>query len=82
MFTVFSKPACQYCDKAKALLQMKNKEFKVIHLDVGQPQVEGEEYLSVDEFKKRIPGVSSVPQIFEDDKLIGGFSQLNAYLSK
>jgi glutaredoxin 3 len=80
MFTVFSKPACPYCDKAKALLQLKNLPFKVIHLDVGQPKVDGEEYMSVVDFKAKIPGVSSVPQIFDEDTHVGGFQQLESYL--
>lgn len=82
MFTVFSKPACPYCDKAKALLQIKNLPFKVINLDVGQTQIDGEEYMSVPDFKAKLPGVSSVPQIFYDDVLIGGFNQLDSYLKQ
>lgn len=80
MFTVYSKPACPFCDQAKALLEAKGLEFKVINLDVGQPKVEGAEYISRDDLLAKIPGARTMPQILRGDERVGGFTELKALL--
>lgn len=78
-FVVYSKPMCPNCEKAKALLTLKKKEFQVVHVDVGQVKNDGEMYISPEDLKLKYPGVSSVPQIVLDDKLIGGYTQLDIF---
>lgn len=80
MFTVYSKPACPHCDQAKALLTAKGIDFEVIHLDVGQPKIDGEKYISRDDLLKKVPGARTMPQILRDDVSIGGFVELKASL--
>ena len=85
MYTVYSKPNCTFCDQAKSLLKAKGLEFREIHFDVGQPKVEGAEYVNVAEFKAKNPEAKTAPQIFveEGDALVhvGGFTELRARLS-
>lgn len=83
-FTVYSKPACPYCDQAKALLESKSADFEVIMLDVGQPKVERQQYISREDFLAEFPGVRTVPQITRTYSgatmarvdHIGGFAEL------
>lgn len=84
MFTVYSKPQCPYCDQAKALLELKGEDFKVIMLDVGQQRVEGQEYISRAALVEKFPSVRTVPQIIRSTETsaqyVGGFTELRALL--
>lgn len=64
---VYSTPNCPYCVRAKALLQSKNLTFKEI--DVGD-DVEGLRKMV------QLSGLRSVPQIFINDRSIGGYDEL------
>lgn len=75
-FTVYSKPNCGYCDKAKSLLKLKGAEYEEKIIDVGQPKVEGVTYVTVQDLKAIAPAAKSVPQIFLDGKNIGGYAEL------
>lgn len=66
---IYTKSFCPYCVRAKELLTRKGVKFKEIYLD-DQP----EQY---DELKKRT-GHMTVPQIFINDQMIGGFSDMSA----
>jgi glutaredoxin 3 len=81
MYIVYSKPNCTYCDQAKALLKMKNLDFSERILDVGQAKLPDKEYVSVEYLKSIVPTVKTVPQIFNDDNLIGGFDALKLLLA-
>ena len=70
---VWSKPACPYCDQAKALLKMKGIEY--------EEKIIGDGYLKED-LLEAVPGARSVPQIILDEKLIGGFQELKQYFAK
>lgn len=80
MFKIYSKPACPNCDKAKALLDMKGLPYVEYKLDVGQVKEEGGNYFTVDQLQKLVPNARTVPQIFNDGELIGGFEALQQYL--
>ena len=80
MFTIYSKPNCPYCDQAKALLTSKHQAYQEKKIDVGQEKIEGDIYVTIQELKELVPHVKSVPQIFFDGNLIGGFQQLKFYL--
>lgn len=89
MFIVYSKPACIYCDQAKALLESKSLEYLELVLDLGQPHDPDKNYVFLKDLQKLLPGVRTVPQIFErlggaapTTKYIGGFSELKSYLAK
>ncbi|NKB19176.1 MAG: glutaredoxin 3 [Alphaproteobacteria bacterium] len=67
---VYSSLFCPYCARAKNLLKKKGVEFTEIDVD-GDPAVRIA-------MMERAQGRTSVPQIFLDDKLIGGSDDLVA----
>lgn len=67
--TIYSTTYCPYCNRAKDLLTSKNIEFTEIDL-TGKDN----ELLKLVERTK----MRTVPQIFFNDELIGGFDELNA----
>ena len=69
---VWSKDQCPYCDQAKALLKMKGIEYEERNINDGWDK---EDLLAA------VPGARTVPQIFLDDQLIGGFNELRKHLS-
>lgn len=70
---VWSKNQCPFCDQAKALLKSKNIEFEEKKI--------GEGY-SKEDLLEAVPTARTVPQIFLDEQLIGGFTELRAHLQK
>ena len=66
--TLYTTNYCPYCHSAKALLSEKGLSFTEIDL-TDKP----DELLAL----KERTGWRTVPQIFFDDKLIGGFSELS-----
>ena len=69
---VWSKYHCPYCDQAKNLLQARGIPFEEKKIGDGY---------SKEELLEAIPNARTVPQIFIDDQLIGGFSELREYLN-
>jgi ribonucleoside-diphosphate reductase subunit M1 len=67
---IYSKENCQYCKLAKMLLKNHNMEYEEIILE------------EKDKISNIITDgvVNTVPQIYIDDKRIGGFIELGAYL--
>ncbi len=65
---VYSKKDCPFCHKAKELLREKGQSF--IEIDVEKDQEKLKEML------KRSRGRKTVPEIFIDGQLIGGFDEL------
>lgn len=70
---VWSKYNCPYCEQAKALLKQKGIQFEEKKIGDGY---------SREELLEAVPNARTVPQIFLDDKLIGGFTELKAHLTK
>lgn len=68
---VWSKPACPYCDQAKALLTQKGIAFEERRIGSGYTK---------EQLLESVPNARTVPQIFLDDQLIGGFNELRNYL--
>lgn len=68
---VWSKDNCPYCVQAKQLLSIKGIEYEEKKI--------GEEYTKED-LLAAVPEARSVPQIFLDGELIGGFTELRAHL--
>ena len=67
---IYSKTSCSYCWQAKRLLDSKGVAYKEILLDFGGPER--------DVMIRRANGRTTVPQIFIDDRHIGGCSDLMA----
>jgi len=70
---VWSKYHCPYCDQAKALLKQKGIEFEEKKIGDGYTK---------EELLEAVPNARTVPQIFLDGTLIGGFTELKTHLDK
>ena len=67
---VWSKDTCPFCDQAKALLKQKGIEFEEKKIGHGYTR---------EQLLEAVPHARTVPQIFLDDELIGGFTDLRKY---
>ena len=67
---VWSKYNCQHCDQTKSLLEQQGIEFEERKIGDGWTK---------EELLIAVPNARSVPQIFVDDQLIGGFTELQKY---
>jgi len=70
---VWSKYHCPYCDQAKALLTQKGIKFEEKNIGDGYTR---------EELLEAVPTARTVPQIFLDGKLIGGFTELKKLLEQ
>ena len=70
---IWSKYNCPYCDQAKALLKMKGIAFEEKKIGDGYTK---------EELLEAVPTARTVPQIFLNETLIGGFTELKAHLDK
>ena len=68
---VWSKDACPFCDQAKRLLESRGIEYEERNVSHSWTK---EQLLAA------VPGARSVPQIFLEDRLIGGYTELREYL--
>ena len=66
---IYSTSHCPYCVRAKNLFTKKGLSFEEVQMDERPDELR--------ELKKRT-GLMTVPQIFINDKLIGGFSDVAA----
>lgn len=66
---IYSKTYCPFCVRAKNLFDSKGVAYEEIMVD-SDPQL-------FNDLKKKT-GMMTVPQIFIDDKLIGGYTDLAA----
>lgn len=71
--TILTSPTCRYCHAAKDLLNQKGISYQDI--DISSDSKEVHQLLSKS-------GLRTVPQIYIDEKLIGGFAELSMLLSK
>jgi glutaredoxin 3 len=67
---IYTTATCPYCMRAKMLLDEKNVAFTEISVD-GDPALRGE-------MTQRAHGRTTVPQIFVDDRHVGGCDDLYA----
>jgi glutaredoxin len=70
---VWSKYQCPYCDQAKALLKQKGIEVEERKIGDGYTK---------EDLLEAVPSARTVPQIFVDTQLIGGFTELKTFLEK
>ena len=68
-YTIWSKPNCTQCDKAKLLLSNKGILFEEKKIGIN---ADVQDLLSI------VPTAKSVPQIFAGDNYIGGYQELLA----
>lgn len=68
--TIYSKPNCSYCEKAKNFF--KNKKIGFHEVRVG-------DHITTSAYTAQT-GMTSVPAIYLDDQLIGGYDDLVDYV--
>ncbi len=67
---IYSTAICPYCVRAKLLLDKRNVQYEEYRVDLDQGKLR--EMI-------KLTGRQTVPQIFIDDKYIGGFDELSEY---
>ena len=65
---IYTLDWCPYCQKAKSFLKSKGFSYQEYNID-DTPELKKE-------MKQRTEGAKTVPQIFIDNKLIGGYDDL------
>ncbi len=65
---MYTGPLCNFCDAAKRLLLRNNLEFKEIDISTKDGLRE--------EMIKKANGRRTIPQIFFDDRHVGGYVEL------
>jgi glutaredoxin len=68
---VWSKDMCPFCDKAKALLKLKGIEYEERNITKDWTK---------EQLLEAVPNARTVPQIFLDDDLVGGYNELQKKL--
>jgi glutaredoxin len=68
---IWSKNACPFCDQAKNLLKLKGIEFEERNISTDWTR---------EQLLEAVPDARTVPQIFLDEQLIGGFTELRKHL--
>jgi glutaredoxin 3 len=67
---VWSKDACPFCNQAKNLLKLKGIEYEERNISRDWTR---------EQLLEAVPDARTVPQIFLDDTLIGGFTELRKH---
>ena len=68
---VWSKDACPFCVQAKALLESRGIDFEERNIMHGWTR---------EQLLEAVPNARTLPQIFVDDKHVGGFNELRKHL--
>ena len=71
---IYTKDNCIWCDRAKILLDSKKITYNEIDLSDDSERLKF--------YKKIGDNVKTVPQVFIDDKRIGGFQDLKVFLDE
>jgi len=71
--TIWSKDMCPYCIRAKQLLEQKGIPYEERVIGNGWTK---------QQLLESVPTARTVPQIFLDDKLIGGHDDLVKYFNE
>jgi glutaredoxin len=72
-FLIFTKYRCSYCDRAKTLIEQKGFEYESINI---------EEDNNIEILLEKNKYARTMPQIFINDKLIGGYTDLVKYFGE
>ena len=70
---IWSKDQCPYCDQAKALLTQRNIAYEERKIGYGYTR---------ENLLEAVPNARTVPQIFINNQLIGGFTELRTYIEQ
>ena len=70
---VWSKDSCPYCDQAKALLKSRGIEYEERNVSLDWTR---------EQLLEAVPNARTLPQIFLDQELVGGFTELRKKLTE
>ena len=70
---VWSKDSCPFCTQAKALLESRGIEYEERNVSQNWTR---------EQLLEAVPTARTVPQIFLDDQLVGGFTELRTKLTE
>ncbi len=68
VYTVYSKKNCSFCDRAVMLLEDRDHKVVIKKID--------EDISFFTEMRAKAPLMKTMPVIFKEDQLIGGYSDL------
>jgi glutaredoxin 3 len=71
---VWSKDGCGYCVMAKTLLKNRGIEFEERNISQGP--------WTREQLLEAVPSARTLPQVFLDDQLIGGYDRLREHLGQ
>ena len=71
--TIWSKYNCTYCDQARSLLDKHGIVYEERKIGDGWTR---------EDLLEAVPTARTVPQIFLEGRLIGGFNELHRYLTQ
>lgn len=71
--TIWSKYNCPYCDQARNLLEQRGIVYEERKIGDGWTR---------EDLLEAVPTARTVPQIFLEGKLIGGFTELRQHLTQ
>ena len=71
--TIWSKYNCPYCDQSRALLDQRGIAYEERKIGDGWTR---------EDLLEAVPTARTVPQIFLEGRLIGGFTELRQYLNQ
>ena len=69
---VWSKDSCSFCTQAKALLESRGIEYEERNVSQNWTR---------EQLLEAVPNARTVPQIFLDEELVGGFNELRQRLT-
>ena len=73
--TIFGRPGCGFCTRAKEVCELKELEFRYIDVhEAGISQADLEKTVGRE--------VKTLPQIFHGQDYIGGYTELDAFLKE
>ena len=70
---VWSKDGCPYCVQAKALLESRSIEYEERNINQDWTR---------EQLLEAVPTARTLPQIFLDQELVGGFTELRKKLTE
>jgi glutaredoxin 3 len=71
---VWSKTPCPFCDQAKNLLKSRGIDYEERNITEGT--------WTKEQLMEAVPNARTVPQIFINQQLIGGFNELRKHLEE
>ena len=72
-FLIFTKYRCSYCDRAKVLIEQKGYKYESINIEDDN---------NINILLEKNKYARTMPQIFINDKLIGGYTDLVKYFEE